>query len=121
MSYLLIGIPSINIRGAAISTMIAYLAVAILNWFDINNTKVRINFVQITARPLLSTAVMSVATAVSFRVLEGLLSSRNLATLSAIAVAGVVYVVCLFLTGAITKEDLELIPKGEKLQRFVRK
>lgn len=121
LSYILIGIPSINIRGAAISTMIAYLAVAILNWFDINNTKVRINFVQITARPLLSTAVMSVATAVSFRVFEGLLSSRNLATLGAIAVAGVVYVVCLFLTGAITKEDLELIPKGEKLQRFVRK
>lgn len=121
LSYILIGIPSINIRGAAISTMIAYLAVAILNWFDINNTKVRINFVQITARPLLSTAIMSVATAASFKAFEAVLSSRNLATLCAIAVAGVVYFVCLFLTGAITKEDLELIPKGEKLQKFVRK
>ncbi len=121
LSYILIGIPSINIKGAAISTMIAYLAVAVLNWLDINNTKVRINFVQITARPLLSTAVMSAATAVSFRVFESMFTSRNLATLSAIAVAGIVYVICLFLTGAITKEDLELIPKGEKLQRFVRK
>ena len=32
-----------------------------------------------------------------------------------------VYVICLFITGAITKEDLELIPKGEKLKKFVRK
>ncbi len=133
LSYILIGIPTINIKGAAISTTISYLAVAILNWFDINNTKVRINFIQITARPLLSTAVMALATGVSFKVLKSVLagasfqvlrftlSGQSIATLGAIAVAGLVYVVCLFLTGAITKEDLELIPKGEKLKRFVRK
>lgn len=121
LSYILIGIPSINIKGAAISTTISYLAVAVLNWFDINNTKVRINIIQVSARPLLSTAVMALATGVSFRLLKSILDSQSLATLGSIAVAGLVYVVCLFVTGAITKEDLELIPKGEKLQKFVRK
>ena len=122
LSYILIGMPDINIKGAAISTTASYLVVAILNWWDINrNTKIKINLIKVSARPLLSTAAMAVAVAVSFRVIKSTLGSQNLATLGSIAAAVVVYVVFLFLTGAITKEDLELIPKGEKLKKFVRK
>lgn len=121
LSYILIGMPTINIKGAAISTTISYLVVALLNWRDINNTKIKISLVNISARPLLSAAIMALATGVSFRLLKSILGSQNLATLGSIAIAAVVYIVCLFLTGAITKEDLELIPKGEKLARFVRK
>jgi stage V sporulation protein B len=121
LSYILIGMPAINIKGAAISTTISYLVVALLNYYDINKTKIKINLIQISARPLLSAAIMSVATGVSFRLFKSLLGSQNLATLGSIAIAAAVYVVSLFLTGAITKEDLDLIPKGEKLARFVRK
>ncbi len=122
VSYILIGMPSVNIRGAAISTTVAYLVVALLNWNDINRkTKIKINLLKVSARPLLSTAAMAVAVEVMFRVVKATIGSQNLATLVSIAVGGVVYLICLFLTGAITKEDLELIPKGEKLKRFVRK
>lgn len=121
LSYILIGIPSVNIKGAAISTTISYLAVAVLNWLDINSTNVRINIIQISARPLLSTAIMAIATFASFEFLKSFLGRQNLAVLGSIAVAGVVYIFCLFVTGAITKEDLDLIPKGEKLKKFVRK
>lgn len=121
LSYILIGMPSINIKGAAISTTISYLVVALLNWRDINNTKIKINLVKISSRTLLSSAIMALATGVSFKLLRSVLESQSLATLGSIAVAGLVYSVSLFITGAITKEDLELIPKGEKLARFVRK
>ncbi len=121
LSYILIGIPSVNIRGAAISTTVSYLVVAGLNLVDINKTKIKINLVQISSRTLLSSAAMALATAVSFMVLKSVLRSQNLAVLGSIAIAAVVYGICLLLTGAITKEDLELIPKGEKLARFVRK
>ncbi|MFA9422027.1 MAG: polysaccharide biosynthesis C-terminal domain-containing protein [Sedimentibacter sp.] len=122
ISYILIGMPSVNIKGAAISTTIAYLVVALLNWYDINRkTEIKINLIKVSARPLLSTAAMAVAVEVVFRVVKLILGSQNLATLVSIAIGGVVYIICLFLTGAITEEDLELIPKGEKLKRFVRK
>ncbi|MDW5299477.1 MAG: polysaccharide biosynthesis protein [Sedimentibacter sp.] len=122
LSYILIGMPSLNIRGAAISTTISYLVVAILNWYDINfKTNIKINLIQVSARPLLSSAVMAVAVGISFRLIKAAVGSQNIATLTSVAIAVIVYVVCLFLTGAITKEDLELIPKGEKLRKFVRK
>lgn len=121
LSYILIGIPSINIRGAAISTTIAYLVVALLNWRDINKTKIKINLIEVSSRTLLSSAIMAVFTGVAFWAFKSILGSQGLATLASIAVAGVVYAISLFLTGAITKEDLDLIPKGEKLAKFVRK
>lgn len=121
LSYILIGMPSVNINGAAISTTISYLVVALLNWRDVNNTNIKIDLIKVSSRTLLSSAVMAVVTGVSFRLFNSVTGSRNLATLGAIAAAVAVYAVCLFLTGAITKEDLELIPNGEKLARFVRK
>ncbi len=133
LSYILIGMPDININGAAISTTISYLVVALLNLKDVNNANIKINLIKVSARPLLSSAVMAVATGitfrvlkfafagVSFRVIKFTLSGQSLAALVAILIAVVIYVICLFMTGAITKEDLKLIPGGEKLSRFVRK
>lgn len=121
LSYILIGMPAINIRGAAISTTVSYLVVAILNWLDINNTKIKINLVSVSSRTLLSSAFMALATGVSFKLILVLLDNQKLATLGSILIAAIVYAVSLFATGAITKEDLDLIPKGEKLTKFVRK
>ncbi len=121
LSYILIGMPNINIKGAAVSTTVAYFIVALLNWHDINKTKIKINLIKISSRTLLSTAVMAIFVWISFGFIESFTGSRNLATLGSIAIAAAIYVICLFVTGAITKEDLELIPKGEKLNKFVRK
>lgn len=122
LSYILIGIPSINVKGAAFSSIGAYIVVALLNWYDINkNTPIKINIIKISARPLLSTAVLAAAVWFSFNALRGMISSKSIATLASIAFGGIVYVISLFITGAITAEDLELLPKGDKLKRFVRK
>jgi stage V sporulation protein B len=122
LSYVLIGKPSINIMGAAISTTVAYLVVAILNWYDINhNSNIKIKFIKISAMPLMSTAIMALVVWLTFDFLSSSPVGRNLSTLLSIACGGVAYMVSLFLTGAITKEDLDLIPKGDKLKRFVRK
>lgn len=121
LSYILIGIPDINIKGAAFSTTIAYAIVALLNWRDINKTKIRINLIKISSRTLLSSAIMALAVGISFRILNTVLGSQNLATLGSISIAALIYLVCLFATGAVTEEDLDLIPKGDKLKKFVRK
>ena len=120
LSYILIGIPRINIKGAAVSTTVAYFVVALLNWRDINKTKIKINIIKVSSRTLLSSAVMALAVAISFVALNRVLS-QSLATLGSISIAAIVYLVCLLLTGAVTEDDLELIPKGEKLKKFVRK
>jgi len=123
LSYILIGIASINIKGAAISTGCAYLIASILNLRDIRKyTTINLSsLVKLSALPLLSTAIMTIVVWVTYKFGGMIISSGGLVTLLSIAIGGIAYLVALFATGAITKEDLELIPMGNKLQRFVRK
>jgi stage V sporulation protein B len=51
---------------------------------------------------------------------QGLSRTGNaIATLGAIAVAGVVYLVLIVVLKAISKEDLSLMPKGDKLGKLL--
>jgi len=76
--------------------------------------------IKLTFKPILSSAALALAVWISFGLLKTVVS-QNLSTLLSIAFGGLIYVLCLFITGAITEEDLDLIPKGEKLKKFVRK
>lgn len=122
-SFILIGIKSINIKGAAISTLISYLATTALNLRDIRKyTKIRMkSIVKIAALPLLSTVLMAIVVWISYNLAGFVLKSNSILTLLSIGAGGIVYFVALFATGAITSEDLELIPMGSKLRRFVRR
>lgn len=123
VSYILIGIPSINIYGAAYSTLAAYIVTAFLNFRAINKqTPVRIrNFTSICVKPLIATAFMAVSVFVTNNLVGMFIKSNTILTLVTISVAVIVYAVALFTTGTITEEDLELIPMGNKLKRFLRK
>jgi len=121
MSYVLIGMPEINIKGAAISTTGAYVVVAMLNLYDINTkTLVKINIIKLIIKPIISALIMAIAVWTSFRLLINIVGP-SLSTLLSITFAVMVYVICLFITGSITEEDLDLIPKGDKLKKYVRK
>ena len=69
-------------------------------------------------KPLLATAGMAVTAKVAYDLLSAPLGS-SLATLGAIALAAAVYAVLVVLLRIITKEDLEMLPKGEKLAKIL--
>ncbi|QSX05057.1 polysaccharide biosynthesis protein [Sedimentibacter sp. zth1] len=122
LSFVLISIPTINIKGAALSTGGAYFVVAVLNYIDIKRyTTIKTDsIIKIAALPLLSTAIMAVAVGLTYYV-GGLLITGKILTLLSVMVGGIVYSVALFATGTINSKDLELIPMGNKLKKFVRK
>jgi stage V sporulation protein B len=140
INYVLVGIESINVVGAAIGTLVCFAVVAALDLTVIHRTvpsppRIR----RIFAKPLLASLVMAAcAWAVNglmSRVLvslpafqsldesgavQGLSRTGNaIATLGAIAVAGVVYLVLIVVLKAISKEDLSLMPKGDKLGKLL--
>lgn len=120
LSYILIGTPAFNIKGAAISTVVVYMIAAILNYIDIKRyTNIDINIFKILIKPLISTLVMAVVVWGCYYGTLGIIGSK-LAAVIAIAIGVVVYVVALFATGAITEEDLKALPKGEKLAKLLK-
>ena len=119
MSYVLVGIPSLNIKGAALGTVTAYLVAAILNFIALKKfTDVEINVTDTFIRPLIASGIMGVVTWGVFKLLNGPLI---VTTMISIMVAVVVYFVLVFVTKTITREDAMLIPKGEMIIRFAEK
>lgn len=121
LSYSLTGLPFINIKGAAISTVVAYAIAASLDIIAlIVIFKFKFKYKEIFVKPLFSSICMAVIVSVSFNFLQGVVGDK-VSTLLSILVGGISYVVLLLITGTITNEDIELISKNKKIQKIIDK
>ena len=119
VSYILLGIPAININGAAFGSVLAYVTAGILNYRALKKyADVSLDVKSIFIRPLIAALIMGAAAIVSYKLLFMITSSNSISTLIAILIAAAVYFVMAFLTGAVTKDEIELIPKGDLLYRL---
>ncbi|MCQ2563086.1 MAG: polysaccharide biosynthesis protein [Mogibacterium sp.] len=118
-SYILLGISSVNINGAAIGSVLAYVTAGILNFRALKKyTNVSLDMKSIFFRPLIAALIMGAAAIVSYKLLFLITSSNAVSTLIAVMFAAAVYFVSAFLTGAVTKDEIELIPKGDLIYRL---
>ena len=69
-------------------------------------------------RPLVAALIMGAAAIVSYKLLFLITSSNAVSTLVSVMFAAAVYFVSAFLTGAVTKDEIELIPKGDLIYRL---
>ncbi len=122
ITWVLTGIPAINVLGAAAGTVTAYLIASILNIIAVRNyTGTHFDFVATAVKPFVSSLVMAVCAWGSYQLLFALLDGSRIATILAIFFAVIVYVVMVLVTKTITKEEISRMPKGEKLVRILDK
>ena len=122
LTYVLVAIPSLNIKGAAIGSVFVYGIALILNLRDMKRyTKVRVDFMLTYIKPTAASVIMGVCAFASYKILFGALGSNSLATLGAVVVGVIVYAVLILATKAITKEEIGRLPKGGKLVKILDK
>lgn len=120
LSFFLVSIPEINVMGSAVSTVVSYLLIMVLNLIALRkNLPEWDGFWKLAAPCMLSAAVMGGVSYGVYYVLT-LLVSPKIAVLPAIVVAVGVYLVCALLFKAVRYEDVIMMPKGETLVRLLR-
>ncbi len=119
-NYILVGNPSINIKGAPIGTLLCYALIALMNLIIINRVLVnRPSYAQVFLKPAIATAGMAAAAKGTYALLSSSFGN-TISTLGAIALAVAVYGILVLALRVITKEDLEMVPHGEKLAKILR-
>ena len=118
---ILAGNPAIGILGVPIGTALCNLCIAALNIFSIHRCVAqKPALVRNLLRALLPAVIMGIA---AYGTWKGLLvlhiSSRVLLCGIPVAAAAVVYVVCAVIFKSITRDDCLLLPKGEKISKFL--
>lgn len=125
--YYLIGNPSFGITGAPISTAICYWLIALLNLFQIQQlSHVLPSFGKTVWRPLTATVGMGAAAYCCYMILNRVTAAapgsaiEKIITLATIPTAAAVYLLLLLLLHAIDREDVLLLPKGDKIAKLLR-
>lgn len=121
--YILVGNPAIGILGVPMGAVLCYLCIAILNLIAAGKCIAqKPNLVKNLLRPILPAAIMGAVVYGAYGLLENILGadgSRVLLCGIPIAVGAAVYFVCVVLFKSITKEDCQLLPKGETIAKIL--
>ncbi len=117
INYIAVGIPSVNIKGAAYGTFVCYLFVFLMNLISIcKYTRTVPNIFKSLVKPLI--AAVSCGVAARFTPNIG---SMRISTIVKIGVAAVVYIVVLIVLNTFEDEDLLSLPKGKMLVSIAHK
>ena len=120
MNYLLVGIPQLNIQAAPWSTLACYVAITLLSLVALRSTVGPLGVLGVFGKPLLAGLLCAVAARLTQNMLMQVTASRFAVLLSA-AVGAAVYLVGLLLLRALKKEDIMMLPKGEKMAKILEK
>ncbi len=129
VNYILVGTPSINIAGAPVGTLCCYMVITVMNiCFMTARLPERPNYLKITLRPLLCALLMGAAAwaveGLGEKYLMPLLGNGRLGSVVclglAVLVAVILYAVLIILLKAVTKEDILLLPKGQKIAKLLK-
>ena len=129
IGYFLAGNPNFGIIASPIGTLSCFVVIAALNiTFIMIKVKEKPKFSGVFLKPLLCTAIMGAVAFFTYKLVyllfSGVLGEGRMAAVAFLAVSMIVsvavYAVLIIATRAVTKEDMALVPKGEKLAKLLR-
>lgn len=120
VTFVLTGIPEINVKGAAIGTVVAYMTASILNFIAVKKyTKTTFSFIEAFFKPIISVLTMTLVVWYSYGFTTPIIGAK-LATVASIIIGAIVYGLMLLLLGSITSRDFDLLPGGTRIAKILK-
>ncbi len=130
-NYIFVGNYRFNIFGALVGTLLFYVIIVGINLVSLLRvSKVKIHWQSVLIRPLICAVLCGVSAYAAnglFRLiipagnLESVLNGNTVSTVISIGFAAVVYLISLLFFKGIKKEDISVLPKGEKIAKVLEK
>ena len=119
---ILIGRPSINVKGAIISTTICYAAASLMNLrFVVRETKIKPDINAGVIKPAIASGIMGIVCWAAYKVLFAVIGRNSISTIVAILIAIVVYAILVVVFRIMDEEEIETLPKGAKINRLLKR
>ena len=121
VNFILVGNPDIRINGAPVGTLCCFIVISALEIFIIRRSiPAPPSFLRAFLKPFVPSAIMAAAAWAAYGLLTNFLHFGNaLATIGGIGVGVVVYLVLVLALRVLSREDLELMPKGDKIAKIL--
>lgn len=121
VNFILVGNPNIRINGAPVGTLTCFIVISALEIFIIRRSiPAPPSFLRAFLKPFVPSVIMAAAAWATYGLLTNFLHFGNsLATIGGIGVGVVVYLVLVLALRVLSREDLELMPKGDKIAKIL--
>ncbi len=130
-NYILVGNPNVNIYGAVVGTIVFYVVIVAINMISLLKiSKVHVNWFSVFIKPLICAALCGLTAYAVNSLLVYIFkpdittSVFNMGTVSLVVSVGlgaIVYLISLLLFKGIAREDVSVLPKGEKIAKTLAK
>ncbi len=130
-NFILVGTPGINIYGAVVGTILFYVVIVFCNMISLLKiSRVKVRWASVFVKPLICAALCGITAYASNSLLNYIFkpdttqSILNMGTVSlgiSIILGAIVYVLSLLLIKGVAKEDVSVLPKGEKIAKTLEK
>ncbi len=121
LNYTLVGIPTINIQGAAVGSLVAYLFVVVVGlYFLCKETKIVPDFVHVLIKPLIGAVVCVLIGTGVYNLLASVIASKISILITAVFTV-IIYFISLLLLRVVSRREICMMPKGEKIAKLLEK
>ena len=121
LNLILVPNPAFGACGAAWASVACHvIAFTIASTALRKNIKLNLTFSKFVIKPVISTVIMGICSYFTYLALKGIIVER-LATIIAIVVAVIIYVLAVIILKIFTKEELKMMPLGDKITTFLEK
>ena len=121
LNIVLIPNPNIGVNGAAIGTIMCNVVACIIGFSVLKkNMDIKFEFSKYVVKPIIATLIMSVCSYAVYLGISSIISGK-IATIIAIAVAVIIYILAVVALKVFTKEEIFMIPYGQKIYKLFQK
>ncbi len=130
-NFILVGNPKINVYGAVVGTIVFYVVIVACNLISlIRISKVKVRWASVFVKPLICSILCGVTAFATHGLIsaifkpdttQSIVNMDTVGTIIGIGLGAVVYAISLLLIKGIAKEDVAVLPKGEKIAKMLEK
>lgn len=120
VNFVLVQLPAVGIKGAPMGTLVCFALVSVMELVAIKKvTPHPPRYLRVFVKPIIAAVIMGAAAWAAYGLLRNTFGN-TLSVAGAIVVGCVVYAVLVVVLRIVSRDDLSLMPKGDKIAKLLR-
>lgn len=110
-----------GVAGAALATVVCHMVAFFISFYILKRkTHIKIDFNKFVIKPIIASTMMAICSYYSYEMLKGIII-EDMATILSIIFAIIIYIISIIILKVFKKEEILMIPHGEKIYNILEK
>lgn len=121
INFIFVAIPSVNIQSAPYGTVACYGFIVVASLITlVKSAQIELDYMSIFVKPIAAGSICALSAWASYGLMSKVIPSK-ISTVICIGIGALVYAIVILIIKGIAKDDVTMLPKGEKIAKILEK